>query len=109
MRNEHVLVSLNVIGALREGQKLSSRNGVLTIDKSPSPIYRWFSGDNRKTTLIYVTNIIQEANKMGFRKEVLLASPGIEALKVTYAADAMIVARLDFILTEIEQYEKAQG
>jgi hypothetical protein len=104
MRYEHVLVSLYVIGALKEGQKLSSRHGVLSIDRRPSPLLRWFNGDNRVTTLMYVTNIVNEGIVAGFRQELVEAVPGLESLKMTYADDAATVASIDVVLKKIRSF-----
>ena len=101
MRHDHILVSLKVIGALQEGQKLSTRNGLLTIDSRPSPFMRWLAGDNRLTTLIYVINVVNEAIVAGFRQELVDAIPGMKALKVTYSSDASTVASIEHTINKM--------
>lgn len=82
---------------------MSARNGLLSIDRKPSPLKRWLSGDNRMTTLMYVTNVVNEALLSKCDQELEDAIPGIESLKVTYADDAVIVAGIDVILMRIRK------
>ena len=104
MRSDHVFVSLRVLASLQEGQKLSTRNGLLSIDRKTSPLLRWLNGDNRVTTLMYVTNVVNEAIVSGFTSELLEAVPGIESLKVTYGEDSAIVAGVDVVLKKIRTF-----
>ena len=96
-------VSLRVIASLQEGQKLSTRNGLLSVDRKTNFFFRWINGDNRVTTLMYVTNVVNEAIVAGFHQELLECVPGIESLKVTYAEDSAIVAGIDVVLKKIEK------
>jgi hypothetical protein len=104
MRLDHVCISLRVIASLQEGQKLSTRNGLLTIDRKTSPFLRWLNGDNRATTLMHVTNVVNEAIVSGCNQELLESVPGIESLKVTYAEDSSIVAGVDVLLKKIKSH-----
>jgi len=108
MRSDHVYASLKIIGSLQEGNKLSARNGLLSIDRTPKPFMRWLSGDNRVTTLMHVTNVVNEAIVSGYTTELLEAVPGIESLKVTYADDAATVAGVEVILKKITRFSAPQ-
>ena len=101
MRLDHVYVSLKVLSSLQEGQKLSTKNGLLSIDRKTSPFIRWLNGDNRVTTLMYVTNVVNEGIVSECHQELLESIPGIESLKVTYAEDSSIVAGIDVLLKKI--------
>jgi hypothetical protein len=101
MRPDHVFVSLKVISCLQEGQKLSTRNGLLSIDRKANGLFRWLNGDNRMTTLMFVGSVVNEALLSGCHQELLEAVPGIESLKVTYAEDSAFVAGVDVILKRI--------
>ena len=98
MRADHVYVSLRVLSNLQEGQKLSTRNGLLSVDRKANPVLRWLNGDNRSTTLMHLKNVINEAIVSGYHKELVEAAPGIESLKVTYADDSAFVAGVDVLL-----------
>ncbi len=82
MRADHVYVSLRVLSNLQEGQKLSTRNGLLSVDKKLNPVMRWLNGDNRSTTLMHVGNLVNEAIVERYHQELKAAIPGIESLKV---------------------------
>jgi hypothetical protein len=101
MRPDHVFVSLKVISGLQEGQKLSTRNGLLSIDRKASPLLRWLNGDNRSTTLMFIGSVVNEALLCGCRDELKEAVLGIESLKVTYAEDSAFVAGVEVILKRI--------
>ena len=102
MRSDHLLVSLKVLGSLQEGQKISGRCGLISIDTRPSSIKRWFSGDSRYVTLLYITTIIHEALILGtMQKELIEAKPGIATLKITYCTDISFTATIDILLNKI--------
>ena len=102
MRFDHIATSLCVIGRLEEGQKLAARNGLLSIDRRPSPFFRWLGGDNRLTTLMYINNVVNEAILAGIYEELDQAIPGLESLKVTYSEDIAIGAALDILIKKIK-------
>ena len=104
MRPDHVYVSLRVLSSLQEGQKLSTRHGLISIDRKTSPLLRWLNGDNRMTTLMCITNVVNEAIVSGLQQELLESVPGIESLKVTYAEDSSIVAGIDVVLRKISKH-----
>jgi len=105
MRSDHVLTSLAVLSALQEGQKLSTRNGLISIDRKTHSFLRWLNGDCRATTLMFVTNVVNEAIVSGFIKELAEAAQGIETLKVTYGEDSSVVAAIEVILKKIKTAE----
>jgi hypothetical protein len=102
MRLDHILQSLAVIGKLEEGQKFSCRYGLLSIDRKPSPFMRWLGGDDRKTTLMYISNVVNEALLNGHTEELLQAVPGLGSLRVTYSSDAATVAAIDILIKKCQ-------
>ena len=62
---DQVLTGLKVIGMIKEGQKVSVRNGLINIDDRRrgvlSSIFRWINSDNRYNTLSYIRNVVTNA------------------------------------------------
>ncbi len=56
------------------------------------------------TTLMCITNVVNEAIVSGLQQELLESVPGIESLKVTYAEDSSIVAGIDVVLRKISKH-----
>jgi hypothetical protein len=104
MRPNYVLTTLKVLATLQEGQKVTLRSGLASIDKNTSGILRWINGDNRKTTLCYVDSVVTEAILFGHRKELLESVEGIKTLRVTYTGDEATIAYIDLILDKINKF-----
>lgn len=99
---------------IREGQKLSVRNGVLHLEYSSSGIMsaikRWLYSDSRHVTMTYVQNIILNALDRGVQSKYLReALQGLNALKVTYSEDVTVVARLTVLEEKIQEYITRDG
>jgi hypothetical protein len=101
MRYSHVVTTLRVLSNLREGQKLTTRNGIITIDKRANGFFRWFNGDNRRSTLLCVDAVVNEAITLGLTKDLKECVDGLKSLKVTYIDDESTVAHVDLILDKI--------
>ncbi len=94
---------------IREGQKLSVRDGVLRLEHSSTGIVaamkRWLYNDSRHVTLTYVQNIILNGlDKRAPVKYLKEALEGLNSLKVTYSEDVTIVARLTVLEEKIQDY-----
>lgn len=101
--NDYITKSLQALATVKPGNKISTKNGVLTVDKNASAIARWFSGDSRTNTVIIIASLVDQ----GFAQcvtPVLLTSAlqGIENLKVTYQKDYGICMQLDEICNKIK-------
>jgi len=101
MRFDHILIAIKVVSCIKEGEKLATRSGILSIDKKPQSFMRWINGDSRNTTLVYVNAVVTEAIIAGITKDLLEMIEGLKSLKVTYMEDEATVAYLDIIIDKI--------
>ena len=106
MRSDHVLTTLKVVGSLQEGQKLSVRSGLVSIDKKPASFIRWINGDSRSTTLSYIYAVVNEALLLNLDAELIASIEGFKTLKVTYSGDEATVAYIDVILDKMTRTNK---
>lgn len=110
MVEEDILWSLKIISMIKEGQKLRVRNGRLDVHESGSvvtSVIRWLYNDNRHNSLTYISNIINRGLTEKCEKRVLSESlKGLNALKVTYATDINITARIIVLEEKIHAYIK---
>lgn len=107
--DQEILTCLKIVSMIREGQKLSVRNGVLQLEYSSSglvsAIKRWLYSDSRHVTMTYVQNILLNALDRRVQPRYLReALQGLNSLKVTYADDVTVVARLTVLEEKIEDY-----
>ena len=111
---DQVLTSLKVISMIKEGQKVSVRNGLLDIEVRSSGLLtafkRWINHDNRHTTLTYIRNIVTTAMDLSkthattrIIEALREASNGLNSLAVTYADDASITATIHVMKDRIAQ------
>ena len=111
---DQVLTSLRVISMIKEGQKVSVRNGLLDIESRSSglvtAVKRWIHNDNRHTTLAYIRNIITTAMDLSkthattrIKEALREASSGLNSLSVTYGDDASIAATIHVMKDRILQ------
>ena len=96
---------------IREGQKISVRDGVLQLDMSPPGVWtsirRWLFNDSRHVTMIYVQNIILNAlDRRVQPKHLEETLHGLNALKVTYTEDVAIVAKLTVLEEKVMDHIK---
>ena len=117
---DQVLTGLKVIGMIKEGQKVSVRNGLINIDDRRrgvlSSIARWMNNDNRYNTLSYIRNVVTNAislaetspDQSGMISDGLTkAMTGLSALSVTYNDDAAVAASIDVMKERIVEYKKS--
>lgn len=99
--------SLQNIATVQPGDKLSTRNGYITRDTSPSPVYRWLSGDNRETCLAMVQATLDEAFVSldpGVSNLLPQVPGGLENLKETYKTDGAFCNSVDAIINRVKNY-----
>jgi hypothetical protein len=114
---DQILTGLLVIGMIKEGQKVSVRNGFLNIDDRRfgafSGFIRWMNNDNRQNTLSYIRNVVNNAlaiactnpdNKSRVDDGLAKAVIGLSALSVTYSDDAAVSAVLSVMKERIINY-----
>jgi len=110
MDEEDILWSLKIISMIKEGQKLRVRSGRLDVHEVGNvftTLMRWVRNDNRQTSLNYISNIINRGiNENCEKKAIQEALNGLNALRVTYATDVNIVARIIVLEEKIMYYIK---
>lgn len=112
--DQEILTCLKIVSMIREGQKVSVRDGVLRLEYSSSGIWsavkRWLFNDSRHVTLTYIQNIILNAmDKRVHERYIEESLQGLNALKVTYSNDVTVVARLTVLEEKIQEYLKSHG
>lgn len=111
---DQVLTSLKVISMIKEGQKVSVRNGLLDIEVRSSGLVtalkRWINNDNRHTTLTYIRSVVSTAVDLSkthstdrIKEALKEASSGLSSLAVTYGGDASIIATIHVLRDRISQ------
>jgi hypothetical protein len=108
---QEILTCLKIISMIREGQKVSVRDGVLKLEYSSnglwSAVKRWMFSDSRQVTMTYIQNIILNALDRKIQSRYLTeAMQGLNSLKVTYSKDVTVVARLTVLEEKIQEYLK---
>lgn len=108
---DDIIIPLRIISMIKEGQKVSIHNGLLTIDTNSkgflSAVKRWFNNDNRIATVYYVKNIVDNALHVKDARvfeSLSYALNGINALTVTYSCDFTTVAKLKVIEEKIKEH-----
>jgi hypothetical protein len=114
MRDEvldELMTSLRVISMIKEGQKVSLRNGVLSLESGKNSVLiaikRWINSDNRQTTLHYIRNVINNAidsESSKLKQPLFNALVGLNALTVTYSGDAHVLATINVLEDKIKHY-----
>jgi hypothetical protein len=113
---DQVLTSLKIVAMIKEGQKVCIRNGLLTLETHSTgvkvAIRRWINRDNRRSTLSYIKNVVNNAFdiagmhqdeatveklKLGLKDCIL----GLGCLAVTYNNDASITASVEVMQDRI--------
>ena len=107
MKDDQILQCLLVLTAIRPGNKISLRYGVFEIDTRPRSFLRWLGGDNRVTTFILITEVVNAAimSTSPAVHDALFRIPiGLENLKMTYATDHTMCAALDNLCERIKKF-----
>lgn len=108
---DDTIISLKIVGMIKEGQKVSITNGYLKIEPSShgliTSIRRWINNDNRYNTLGYIQNLINNAIDSGdssYNTHLLNCLPGLNALSITYREDTRVAATIRFLEEKIKSY-----
>lgn len=112
--DSELLTCLKIISMIREGQKISVRDGILHLDISPPGVWtsirRWLFSDSRHVTMIYVQNIILNAlDRRVHPRHLEETLHGLNALKVTYTEDVSVVAKLTVLEEKVMEYLKTKS
>lgn len=111
---DEVLVNLKVLEQIQVNQKLISRGHYLNIEYEsivPEFIRRWRRQDNRNETIKKINLVINSAlklkednDRMKERLDLYLSKSvlGLKALKETYATCCQTTARIDVIISKIQ-------
>ena len=61
----NIITSLKIVSMIREGQKVSIRNGTIHMDRTSEGMYsaarRWYYQDSRYKTYNYIKNLVLSA------------------------------------------------
>ena len=114
----NIITQLKVLSKVREGQKISIRNGTIYLDRNSDGIAsstkRWYYGDGRHKTYIFVKNLMFNAIVSLTQTEegdVIISAmknsmSGINSLKVTYGDDDSVVAAYEVLTERMERVFK---
>lgn len=97
MTPSEIMNGVFVISSIKPGEKISVRGGVLTIDKHPSSILRWLSGDSKYVALLYIQIIVDNAIFM----RLPINTNGLKNLQTTYATSKGINEALELLIQKI--------
>ena len=94
---------MEVLENLGPGQKLSFKGGKIEIVDNPSRRGRWLSGENKRTTLQGVTDIVHGSMTSGshISSKVIGA---LDNLKLTYHKSKTMVTKLSDLQKEVKEY-----
>ena len=114
-----LFTDLEVLGMLKQDDKLCIRDGRISIEKKSHPIKlamrRWINNDGRRITIMQINTIINQSlqtckenkNKpwitSQFHKHFKNVLVGLENMKITYKDDSAVVARLNVIGALLEE------
>ena len=136
MSIDKIFINLKIISLIKKNEKLSIKEDQeksLTVDGNTNFLYiqsikRWINNDNRKKTLSYINNIIQntfdsmdqiyenfnkeekqnvfeeddESLLLRLSKELIKASDGLKNLRITYENDSVINSQIQLLLDKIQ-------
>ena len=109
MISDDTIISLKIVGMIKEGQKVSIKNGYLKIEQNShgliTSIKRWINNDNRYNTLGYIQNLINNAldsEDTMYHPHLTKCLPGLNALAVTYREDTRVTATIRFMEEKIK-------
>lgn len=116
-----VLTDLEILSMVHENEKFCCRDGKISIETKGHPIRvalrRWLNNDSRKSMLLEINNIINRAISMSkestdewvqtqFLFHFKRVIGGLENIKKTYFDDSTVVARLNVIISMLEEIIK---
>lgn len=113
---EDIILNLKIISKIKQHEKLIVVNKTLTVDhRFAQPLFRWYSSDNRKDTLDFITvminnglDLVQQTahpvfDKETIKQELLATIEGIDNLSATYKLDNHVVAKIDLLRDKIHR------
>ena len=113
---EDIILNLKIISKIKQHEKLIVVNKTLVVDhRIAQPICRWYTADNRKDTLDFITSVINSAleytpqathqvfDKDLVRNELLNTLTGLDNISATYKLDNLIIAKIDLIRDKINK------
>lgn len=96
-----IMYCASVISSIKPGEKISVRNGLLSIDKNPNPILRWLSGDSKYVALMYIQIIVDNALFMNIKIDPI----GLKNLQETYIDSKGIFEALELLIQKINNVD----
>jgi len=106
---ENIIKSLDLLSKLEEGDTISRVDGHLIIHKhnsfSTKIIRQFWSGDDRKSTLFYISSILSNA----VYKNVIIdykVYKGLSNFRKTYETDTDFCEQLDNMISNIRKRSK---
>ena len=116
---EDIFVNLTLISKIEVGNKLFQKDKYINIDNSYFAfISRWFYGNNRKSSINFITQILNKAfeycselvsvntpetsqQSLRLNNDLKNAINGLTNLKLTYSYDKLIQAEIDVMIDNI--------
>ena len=96
----YIINSLATLEKIKKGQKIAVHHDRISIVENPYRIVRWLSGNNRHTTHVHLTEIINNAISLEVPISLDLV-PALEHLKSTYKRHEKFVKGLTGLQTRI--------
>ena len=100
---DEIIKTLSILENIEVSQKLSFKDGEMTLVENPSRITRWLSGDGKEKTLVELEKIIDLA--IGFNIPIYQkVIQSLENLKITYHKSKKMMLRLTDLQRLITKY-----
>ena len=117
-----LFTDLEVLGMLKQDDKICIRDGRISIEKKTHPVTlamrRWINNDGRRITIMQINSIISQSLQVckenrekiwtisQFYRHFINVLRGLQNMKKTYSDDSAIVARLNVISSLLEEEVK---
>lgn len=102
MNEQYLTESLETLGKIQVGQKLSVSSGKFQIVNKPVGVFRWLSGDNKNTTVTYIKQVVDNAILKNIKFDGQAILNAIENLKITYRKNLFVIGELTKIQLDIK-------
>ena len=109
MDEQYILDSLDTLGKIQSGQKLSVSTGKFQIVDKPFGIFRWLSGDNKNITVAYIRQVVDNAILKNIPFDGKLILHALENLKMTYHKHLSVISELTKIQLDIKNEMYIRG
>lgn len=100
MNKLYIINSLATLENIKRGQKIAVYKDKIAIIENPYRIVRWLSGNNRHTTHVHITEIIDNAISMDVPISLKIIN-SLEQLKSTYKRYSTFVKGMTDLQTKI--------